>query len=266
MTNSIIKLARLFQRDEKNTKYKSYPGLNGRIHEKDNMFEGDLKHYKAVGLSAMENIEASLKVANVSFESLKSVLDMPCGYGRVLRVLVSKIPAKKITACELEQDAIDFCEKEFGCKKLLSSNNIREITFPEKFSLIWVGSLFTHFNEEDFSRLLKLLFDSLDENGILIFTTHGSYSVEIFELYWPKDSVPITKEELQKELNQNNGFYYAPYSPSQSYGISISLQEYVVALIERLLNKKAEILRYAEKGWDNHQDVFAIQKKTNPGR
>jgi len=85
--------------------------------------------------------------------------------------------------------------------------------------------------------------------------------VEIFESYWgASKNIPISNAQLEKELLQTNGFYFAPYPSSEDYGISISLKHYVNSLIENLFNGKAKVLFHNERGWDNHQDVFAIQK------
>lgn len=257
--DSILMSVKNYYRKIKYEKYTDYPGLNGKISYKDTMFNGDISHYIKVGDSAIVNIESALKASNRTFASLKEVLDMPSGHGRILRLLAIKVSPERITACDIDADGINFCKNEFGCKKFLSSRDLSKIQFPENYSLIWVGSLFTHINEKTFSNLLKLLFNSLELDGVLVFTTHGKYSVEIFEKYWAK-TVPVSNEQLQKELEKTNGFYYAPYANTEDYGISISLKHYVLTLIESLFENKAKVVMSKERGWDNHQDVFAIQK------
>jgi SAM-dependent methyltransferase len=250
-----------FYRKIKNGKYITHPGLIGRISYMDTMFVGDINHYIAVANSAMENIDQALKASNKTFDSLKEVLDLPSGHGRVLRLLTTKVSAKNITACDVDADGINFCEKEFGCKKFLSTYDLSKIQFPTQYSLIWVGSLFTHLNKDSFTKLLKLLFNSLELNGVVVFTTHGNYSVETFESYWlMHPPAPISQEELKKELEKSNGFYFAPYPNTEDYGISISLNHYVISLVETLFQDKAKIVMYKERGWDNHQNVFAIQR------
>lgn len=246
----------------KEAKYTSYPGLNGRISERDTMFAGNAKHYMEVGTSAMQNIEKALVAAGKTFGSLNEVLDMPSGHGRVLRLLATKVSPKQITACDLDEDGIDFCAKEFGCKKILSARQISKIQFPESYSLIWVGSLFTHLDQEAFTTLMRILFDSLEPGGVLVFTAHGTYSVDIFESYWAAQptGVPVSAGQLQEKLAHTNGFYYAPYYNTKDYGVSISLQHYVNALIKNLFADKAKIVLYKERGWDNHQDVYAIER------
>ena len=257
--NNMLTSRRLANRKKKYGEYVTDARLNGRITYKDMMYAGDLSHYIKVGNSAIENIEEALRAANRSFDSLNAVLDMPCGHGRVLRLLATKVAAEKITACEIDPDGIEFCAEEFGCKKFQSSYDISTIQFREKFSLVWVGSLFTHLKQEEFSSLLSLLFDSLEENGVLVFTAHGNYSIEIFEQYWGK-TPPVNAEELQLELKKTNGFYFAPYASTKDYGISISLNAYVVELVKSLFVDSASVVMFREKGWDNHQDVYAIKK------
>jgi hypothetical protein len=224
------------------------------------MFHGDIDQYISVGHNAVRNIEESLKVANLSLRDMHSILDMPSGHGRVLRSLISKVSADKITACDILPGQIDFCEGEFKCKKHLSSEDLLSIKFPNKYSLIWVGSLFTHLDLDRFTDLITLLVESLEKDGVLVFTTHGKYSVEIFDLYWTKGFVPMSKEELQKKLNQNNGFFFSPYLNHNDFGISISEKDFVLSMIDQLFKGEVKILRFAERGWDNHQDVYAIQK------
>ena len=254
--------AKLFARRIVHLKYNNYPGLHGRISHRDGMFSGDIRHYMSVGDSAIANIESALKAAGKSLSSSKSILDIPSGHGRVLRLLAANVSPDQITACDLDEDGIEFCAKEFGCKKILSNRDLSKIHFPENYSLIWVGSLFTHVDEAPFADLLKLLFNSLEPDGVLVFTTHGKFSVEVFDRYWKWDAngVPLSNAQLQKELAKNKGFYYAPYYNSKEYGISISLAPYVTSLIESLFKGKAKVIFFNEKGWDDHQDVFAIQK------
>ncbi len=259
VVSSILTSIRLNKRKRKYGEYITDERLNGRITYKDMMYAGDLSHYLKVGDSAMDNIEQALSAAGRTFDSLNEVLDMPCGHGRVLRLLATKVPAERITACEIDSDGIEFCKAEFGCKAFQSSYDISAIQFKDTFSLIWVGSLFTHLNEEAFSSLLKLLFNALESNGVLVFTAHGNYSIEIFDQYWGKN-VPVNAEQLQGELKKTNGFYFAPYPSTKDYGISISLHHYVVAQVKKLFSDTATVVMFRERGWDNHQDVYAIKK------
>lgn len=242
--------------------HKNDPNLKGALHPNDGMFGGNVEHYMKVGEDVIRLIEHSLQLAKKDWNELNSILDIPSGYGRELRALLDKVPATKITACDILQEQIDFCASSFGCKKFLSSNDFLSIRFPEKYSLIWVGSLFTHLNRKRFEDLLQLLFNALEPGGILVFTTHGKYSIDIFESYWKKGLAPMTGRQAEIKASENDGFCFFPYRYDPSFGVSISLKSYVESLCQRILNSNAEIINYEFKGWDNHQDVFAIKNTT----
>ena len=123
-----------------------------------------------------------------------------------------------------------------------------------------MGSLFTHLDKNRFEDLLRLLFGALSQNGVLVFTAHGKYSVDIFDSYWQKGFAPMNAPEVANKLSENGGFYYWPYKYDPTFGISISLNEYVNSLCEKVFDNKGKIIMYEAKGWDQHQDVYAVQK------
>ena len=145
---------------------RSYPGVPGRIHLDDPMLPVDspreLRHYIADAQSAIANIDESLHVTGRSFAGVKACLDLPSGYGRVTRFLREKIASGHITACDIDGEAIRFCAREFRVKALLSRRDIRAVSFPERYDLIFVGSLLTHLPEVDCLRTLDALVDVLD--------------------------------------------------------------------------------------------------------
>lgn len=259
LINKMYRKLVYLNRSIKSGKYNKNPQLLGKISPNDGMFYMDenVEHYISVGVSAIQNIEEALKLGNKQFEDLNSVLDIPCGHGRVLRHLVKKISPGKITACEIIEDAVDFCVKEFGCKGFISSNDFNKLTFPEKYDLIWVGSLFTHLREDYFIKLFEVLINYLNKDGIMVFTAHGSYSLERLDSYLLSyDSIEAVKESLEK----GNGFCFFPEKENPHYGVSISLNEYIEKLIKIKFKDRIKLLLYKHRGWDNHQDVYAIQR------
>ena len=45
-------------------------------------------------------------------------LDFGCGYGRVIRFLVERVPPDRIWASDVAHEAVDFCRSEFGVHPL----------------------------------------------------------------------------------------------------------------------------------------------------
>jgi SAM-dependent methyltransferase len=241
----------------------------GKIHPNEDMLsrpDGKLTrdsyiHYNSVGFSALSNIEEALEAANTKFENVRYCLDLPSGYGRVLRVLQTKINASEITACDIREEAVLFCSSEFGAEPLISNADFRRIDFRKKYDLIWVGSLCTHISERSFSALLEVLYNVLENCGVLVFTTHGEYSIErIIDKNKNVYRVPFPEKERLIRIFKNKGYYFTAYPHSKDYGISICSPEYVFDKISKLFRKRSRLLMYKYRGWDRHQDVYAYQR------
>src|SRR5207253_11248096 len=69
------------------------PGIPGRIHRNDLMFAAHQRDsaadYYATGHQAAEFIDRALEQSGRSLSSIKSALDIGCGFGRVLRFLAA---------------------------------------------------------------------------------------------------------------------------------------------------------------------------------
>ena len=128
--------------------------VSTRIYYNDGMYDGDGAHYYKVGLSAISCINEAVESARLT--AVRSILDFPCGSGRVLRFLVHRFPEAEITACELERGPVEFCVRTFGASPAFSSLNLNEVSLGKKFDLIWCGSLVTHLNETGILALIKL--------------------------------------------------------------------------------------------------------------
>ncbi len=260
LLHSIFRNLRLFIKKHKYRKFfENHEASEGKISFRDEMFEGNLDHYLSVGKSAMIIIEDTLRIAEKRFENLNAVLDIPCGHGRVMRHMVKKVDGRRITGCDLDFEAVEFCVKEFGCKPLFSNVVFENIEFEEKFDLIWVGSLFTHLDESSFERLLKVLISNLNDDGILVFSAHGTYSLEIIDKY--NGIVADGKVFIRDQLNKK-GFYFTPYENLENYGISISLKSFVEDRINKVAADKMALLKFTARGWDNHHDVYSYIKRS----
>ena len=101
--------------------------------------------YLTAGLSASRSIQASLDAAGKVISG-GSVLDFPCGYGRVLRFLKEMFPDSTIVASDIESEAVEFCQRAFAVQGYLSTSarSLKTLSLPWKFDLIWCGSLITH--------------------------------------------------------------------------------------------------------------------------
>src|SRR5882724_969083 len=104
--------------------------VSGKIYFNDRMYDGNGAHYYKVGLSAIRCIEEALERAKLT--DVRTILDLPCGSGRVLRFLVQRFPEAEITACELQPGPVQFCVRTFGAEPAYSSVNLDEVSLSKK--------------------------------------------------------------------------------------------------------------------------------------
>jgi SAM-dependent methyltransferase len=232
----------------------AYEELDRTISPNDGMMIGDLSHYFSVGLSAILNIKRAVACAASDAARPGRILDFPCGHGRVLRYLRAEFPHAEITACDLLEDGVDFCAARFGAIPVYSDPSPSRIGLPAaSFDLIWVGSLFTHFDAPRWAIFLSFLRDLLRPGGVLVFSTHGRRSREI--LSEQPAVYNLDKSRRRKILKQVDatGFGYACYPTHRDYGISITMPAWVISLVTSV--PELRLVGLNERTWDGHHDV-----------
>lgn len=207
--------------------------------------------YFRIGASALRQVVLAMIATDK--KDCRSILDLPCGHGRVLRHIRARFPNASITACDLDRDAVDFCANTFGAKGIYSQDNIHEVSIDEKFDLIWCGSLFTHLDRDQWFEFLEFFSNHLEEDGLLIFTTHGRFPVN--KLYQRERDYGLDRLQVSAILNEykRTGFGYLNYPSKDDYGISISAPSWVLSEIQR--HPQLRIVSFEEMGWDYHHDV-----------
>jgi SAM-dependent methyltransferase len=225
----------------------------------DEMFNANTDHYFNVGRSAMANILSALDLANKA--TCETILDLPCGYGRVLRYLTAKFPHAKVTACDLNRNAVEFCVDTFGAVGYLSATNPVGLQLQTTYDLIWCGSLLTHLDHALWGSFLDFFTRHLKDDGVLVFTTHGRLSAKW--LYENIQDYGLEKKAVAAILAsyKRTGFGYADYPNNSEYGISIASPSWVLGQVERVYHLK--ILSFTETGWDKHQDVISCTRSFN---
>ena len=228
----------------------------------ENDWDESIEHYPAVGQSAMRNIEASLADAGRSFADIGACLDMACGYGRVLRLLQTRIDPKRIVACDIEEEAVRFLAAEFGVEPVVSTKVFRELRFSRTFDLIWVGSLFTHLPPEMGFELLEILSGQLNPGGLLLFSTQGEACLDRIAFYgW----MFVPREQMFREKMAGEGMAYWHYfEHDRDYGIALYRRDVLEEAMAGRFGQRLRLVRFAEQGWDNHQDVWAFQRIAAP--
>lgn len=237
-------------------------GVNWTIHRDDGGMadknnEQARRHYIEDSASGMRNIfEAMIATGKTD---INRILDMPSGYGRLVRHLKAAFPEAEITACDIIEDAVNFCYTEFGVEPVLSRPDVLNVDFGGRlYDIIWSGSFFTHLPMHRFKQALELFSRSLVPGGIAIFTTHGRFSSEYgSDVYLPPELFANAGSTYRA-----TGFGYADYDHRYSvneYGVTLSSPAFVTKMLEG--DTSLSLVSYIERGWDDHQDVVVLQKR-----
>jgi 2-polyprenyl-3-methyl-5-hydroxy-6-metoxy-1,4-benzoquinol methylase len=232
-------------------------GVSLNVHPFDTMYvPGQADHYMLVGLSAIRCIEAALESANIKVNGIRNILDFPVGYGRILRFLKAKYSEARICGAELDLPAMKFCVEQFSIETVTAPQDFSMLSTPEKFDLIWCGSLITHLNEKSAIALLRLFRDHLTDNGICVVSAHGQTSAEW--LRRKKCTYGLTPLEQEKVLQQyaQSGYGYGDYPDALGYGISLASPE----RMKKFISELGTCVFFQTTAWDHHHDVYGFQK------
>lgn len=229
-------------------------GVSDRLAAADTMFV-DARHYGAAGQSAWRCIASAMLAAGI--DTPRRVLDMPCGHGRVLRLLRRALPQAEFTACDLDRGGVDFCAEQFGATPVYSDVDLARVAFTERFELIWCGSLVTHLDAPQWLATFRLFVQSLQPGGVAVITCHGRWVA--YRLQQGVDyGLPRAARAAILAGYTATGFGYADYAGADGYGISLSSPAWILRAIEAW--PELRLVALAERQWDSHHDVLAVQR------
>ena len=236
------------------------PGLDLTVSRADTMLGTSDAHYLSVGQSALGIIERSLGDTKPL-----SILDLPCGFGRVTRALRARFPNAAITVSDLDTDGVDFSASQFNARAAYSVRDFSKLDLGEAYDLIWVGSLMTHLPSAQTKLMLAALTRHMTSGATLVVTLHGPSIVpRLRETGYGLP--PGAAEEVIKEFEQT-GFGYRDYVGGESlYGISLSNDHYGISLTAEPWMCRAleecglRLHAYEVRAWDDHHDIVVARR------
>lgn len=238
--------------------YRSVP-VSREISEHDKMFargvSGAMEHYLSVGYSAIETIARAMICAGKT--DIRSVLDLPSGAGRVTRHLRAFFPSASMGVGDIDVPAREFAAKTFAAEIVDPRPDFRD-TPRQNFDLIFVGSLVTHFDADQFRRAVQWLTRSLTQSGLLVVTTHGRRHDQ-FETQTHHCIEPSRWAAVANSV-KNTGFGYVETERQHdlSIGANWSRPSWLMRLVED--DPALQIILFQEAAWDQHQDVLVLQR------
>ncbi|SOE80821.1 Methyltransferase domain-containing protein [Caballeronia arationis] len=230
--------------------------LNRELSPHETMFN---EWYLEVGHSAVQVIVNAYLSSYV--HRVNTVLDLPCGHGRVLRHLITLFPEARIHACDLDRSGVDFCRDVLGAAEAIYSNEeLSDLQFSAQYDLIWIGSLFTHTSRPVMKRWLEHLSKYLSSTGIIVATIHGRWCEVVAQLH------PYVNEQAWDGIVRDyreSGYGFRDYEQAEnheyiagSYGVSLSRGSEIVKDIESIPGLR--LYSYTERAWADHQDVIVL--------
>ena len=223
----------------------------------ERMHADDDKIYLAIGQSALKAVRlAQIASGKPDFAS---ILDMPCGHGRVLRWLKAAYPNAKITACDILADGVDFCADTFGATPAYSTPVPTIDLFADRYDLIFVGSLLTHVDVHQWDHLIELWHHLLAPDGLLVVTTHGELVAQRIRAgHRYGYSTPALSRMLKGYDSVGFGFLEEP-PDNPDYGITIARPDWTLARLLR--HSDFRVVLSSEALWAHLQDVTAVVKR-----
>jgi hypothetical protein len=173
----------------------------------------------------------------------------------VTRLLARLIAPARITACDVDANAVRFCKAEFAVDGIVADRDPSRTRLPRSYDLIFVGSLLTHLPDEPVCTLLDLLVDHLLPGGLLVFTTQGESCLD--HLGWYGERFARLASTYRDTVGRT-GRCFVPYAGQPGYGVTIHARAHVEALARKRFGATLQPLRFAERGWDRHQDVWTF--------
>lgn len=231
--------------------------ISREIDPADDMHAGSDGHYFAVSASALRAVRLAMATAGKT--SARAILDLPSGYGRVLRSLRAAFPDAEITACDLDRGAVDSCARTFGAIPVYGHVDPEHIELPPStYDLIWCGSLLTHLDAGRFDRFTDVFERSARVDGVVLVTTHGRRVAELIRGGHDYYGLGAKGSRSLLQRFERRGFAYRDYPSRSGYGMALCSPSWVVDRLTR--SRGLRIVWAGEAAWASHQDVFAVVK------
>lgn len=230
--------------------------VSEKISDRETMMDGDLARYLAVGADALRAIQSAPGLLPP-----RSILDLPCGHGRVARHLRAAYPEAGLFVADLDEAGAEFSAREFNATRLASTPDFNAIDFGRGFDLIWVGSLITHLDAQSSRNFLAFVARHLNDGGSAVVTSHGAFVAgRLFLAQRALYGLAMHEEAAILADYQRTGYGYCQYPGQEGYGISLASRRWIHGAAREA---GLVVASHEDHAWDNHQDVVVLRRSPN---
>jgi len=230
-------------------------GIDAAISPDDDIFRffaghpsstNPIRDYLSDGWRTMVELTSLLDAVGRPLGRCRSFLEFASGFGRFTRHLVKALPPGSLGVSDVVPGSVDFLRQRHGVEGFYSTHVPGDLVVPKKYSTIFVLSLFSHLPRETWALWLQSLYEALDVDGVLVFTTHGAKCARLLGVQIPADGFQFVASSESTVLSKDE------------YGTAFTSAEYVCDVIRSRLTG-AVIHEFPEKFWGN-QDAYAVVK------
>jgi SAM-dependent methyltransferase len=206
----------------------------------------DVKWFLKAGGFAAESIREILRKNKIEVDSLRSVLDLGCGCGRVIRHLKLSENAE-LHGTDYNPELIEWCKAKLKFARF----DVNDLRPPlgysnSQFDFVYALSVFTHLPEDLQFSWMSELRRVIGDGGYLLITTHGRYYLD--------QLTPTEQQQFQKGQLVVRDLAAA----GTNYCATFHAEEYV----RTKLAEGFEVLDFIPEGAKGNprQDVFLLKK------
>ncbi len=228
--------------------------ISETISERDAGFNGDIPSYLAISSSAPQAIVPALALAGIGRPG--TILDLPCGYGRVSRALRAAWPLAELVVADQSPAAVSFCAEHFGAEGWVVEDYLslgEEWRRQESFDLIWSSALLTTLAPERVGAAITALTGMLRPGGVLVAAYHGRDSARRFS----EHNDPELQAVGQAVAAHGVGFRARTDAPG--LGTASYTPQWLVPYVTQ--ERRLMLISVTERGWGDHLDVLAISNQ-----
>lgn len=182
------------------------------------------------------------------FNQISAFLDFASGYGRSTRFFIQEIPSKKVWISDIYTEGVKFQVEQFGVNGIVSTSQPQDYICSQSFDCILACSFFSHLPKATFADWLRVLYDLLNPNGLLLFSVHDR-SLLPSHLMIPSSDLLFCLNSESRTLDLGE------------YGTSYVGEQFVANTIAEISNHQAVYHRIPQ-GICRYQDLYILAKNS----
>lgn len=198
-------------------------------------------HFEDVGRKVADDVLGAFRTLGLSLDEYPRWLDFGCGAGRAARHLAAQPWIRRLTGVDVDAAAIRWASQHLRDEYVHIGSAPPTPFASESFDVVYVISVFTHFDEENQNAWLAELRRLLRPGGIFLATTHGPGLT-----YNRPDMTAVDHERLR-----DYGFAFRPGFGAFNDESAFHSREY----LERHWTRYFEVLEFRPAGLAGYLDL-----------